>query len=68
MTDHQTRYACWQCGTERWLPERPLSPTYSVRVKCDECRQPMTHHPVGVPGPGALREVVGLDGCAQNNQ
>ena len=56
--DCQTRYRCWQCDTERWLPERPLNPSFAVRVLCDECGRPMTHHPVGVPGQRALDEEV----------
>jgi len=54
MSDCATRYQCWQCGSQQWLPERPLSPTYAVRAKCEDCSRPMTHHPVGAPGRKAL--------------
>jgi DNA-directed RNA polymerase subunit RPC12/RpoP len=56
--DRQTRYECWQCGTERWLPERPDDPSWRVRVKCERCNRPMGHHPVGSPHPAQLGEVV----------
>jgi len=56
--ESQTRYRCWRCGTDRWLPERPLNPAPEVRVRCDECLKPRTHRPVGAPHPRQLPEVV----------
>jgi len=49
MTDCQTRYRCWQCDSERWLPERPLSPTPTVKIGCDSCGGLRTWRPVGTP-------------------
>jgi DNA-directed RNA polymerase subunit RPC12/RpoP len=57
MTDCQTRYRCWECGTECWLPERPLNPSATVRARCDDCLKPRTHRPVGTPHPRQLAEV-----------
>lgn len=54
MSDRQTRYRCWQCDSERWLPERPLSPTPTVKIGCESCGDLRTWRPVGTPHPRQL--------------
>jgi len=54
----KTRYQCWQCESERWLPERPLSPTPTVRLGCESCGSIRTWRPVGTAHPRQLAEVV----------
>ncbi len=56
MSDCQTRYRCWQCDSERWLPERPLSPTASVKIGCESCGAVRTWRPVGSPHPRQLTD------------
>ena len=58
MTDHSTRYRCWQCDSERWLPEQPLHPTPTVRLGCEACGDLRTFRPVGNPHPRQLRPLA----------
>lgn len=46
MMDYAARYRCQRCRATRFLPERPLNPTPSVRVVCDGCGDLTQHKPV----------------------
>jgi len=58
MREYETRYRCWQCDSERWLPERPLSPSPKAKVSCESCGGLRTWRPVGSGHPRDLAEVI----------
>ena len=47
MMDPASRYVCRGCGTHKFVPERPLHPTPSIRTGCQTCGALMPHNPVG---------------------
>jgi len=58
MSEYETLYRCWQCDSERWLPERPLSPAPKAKVSCESCRGLRTWRPVGSGHPRDLLELI----------
>jgi len=46
---HATRFRCTACGTDQFLPERPLTCPLSVRAGCDHCDRIVRHEAVGKP-------------------